>query len=327
VECRRLNIRLQQLSDRYHSDEKFQRDAFVHVLMGIIYDVDKDYNNAFIAYKNALEIYQNDYATMFGVKVPSQLEEDILRTAFLSGMTEEFELYKSQFARTDYQYREKVGGELIFFWHNGLSPVKSEWGVNFVVSRHNNFLYFRNDQLGLTFPFSLEGYDENDRRGLESLDIFRVAFPKYVERPTYFSRASLQTPDSTYSLTLLEDVNKVAFKCLEERMALEFSKALLRAALKKVSEYQLKKEDKRLGSVLGLLNAITEKADTRNWQTLPHSIYYSRVPLQEGVTEINLQLDGMSKSTHSFKYTARPGQTLFHTFSSLESGYPNQSMY
>jgi hypothetical protein len=52
VECRRLNIRLQQLADRYESSEKYSRDAFIHNLMGIIYQSANDWNNAFIAYRN-----------------------------------------------------------------------------------------------------------------------------------------------------------------------------------------------------------------------------------------------------------------------------------
>src|SRR3546814_17604452 len=39
AECRRVNIRLQQLSDKYHSERKYQRDAFIHNLMGIIYQI------------------------------------------------------------------------------------------------------------------------------------------------------------------------------------------------------------------------------------------------------------------------------------------------
>ena len=65
VECRRLNIRLQQLSDRYESSDKYRKDGFVNTLMGLIYDVDKDYNNAFIAYRNAIEVYENDFNTLF----------------------------------------------------------------------------------------------------------------------------------------------------------------------------------------------------------------------------------------------------------------------
>ncbi len=75
IECRRLNIRLNQLNDKYVSAEKFQRDAFIHTLMGIIYQSTKDYNNAFIAYRNAVDVYENEYAAMFGMQVPHQLKK------------------------------------------------------------------------------------------------------------------------------------------------------------------------------------------------------------------------------------------------------------
>jgi hypothetical protein len=326
VECRRLNIRLQQLTDRYQDENKYQRDAFVHTLMGIIYEVDKDYNNAFIAYRNAIEIYKNDYERLFQVSAPRQLKEDLLRTAALSGMPAEFESYKVELGMEDYVYRPNPGGDVIYFWHDGLSPVKAEWGVNFAVSRSSNFVYFTNRELGFTFPFNIENYSEQDRKGLTSLQFFRVVFPKYIERPVYYATATLETNGNTYDLQLLENVNKIAFKCLQERMGLEFSKALIRVALKKSMEYSLKKEDKTMGAVLGLINAATEKADTRNWQTLPHSIYYSRVPVPEGTSTITLRVKGNGKpdALYPSQYEdVKKGQILFHTFSSLESDYPN----
>ncbi len=325
VECRRLNTRLQQLSDRYNSDGKYRHDAFINTLMGIVYEMDKDYNNAFIAYRNAYAIYSQDYQSLFGLAAPDQLKEDLLRTSFLSGMTSEWEGYKKEFSREDYRYQAPEGGELIFFWHNGLSPVKVEWGVNFIVSRQGDWVTFTNPDLGFSFPFNLTGYSDKDRASLGRLDIFRVAFPKYVERLPYFSSASLETPDSAINLQLVEDVNKIAFKALQERMNLELSKALIRVAFKKVSEAELKKEDRTLGSVLGVINALTEKADTRNWQTLPHSIYYCRVPLKEGETTLTLKLTAQQgkQVDHQFTYQIKKGETLFHTFSSLESGYPN----
>jgi hypothetical protein len=328
VECRRLNIRLQQLSDRYKSKDKYEEDAFAHVLMGIIYEVDKDYNNAFIAYRNALRIYEEDYQSMFGVYAPDQLKEDLLRSAWLSGMKYEFEMYKDSLQMPTYVYKPMEGGELIFFWHNGLSPVKSEWGVDFVVSSQGGLVYFTNEQLGLSFPFNMDGYSERDRNGLANLQIFRVAFPKYIERSPYYSRGTISVNDDIFSLQLLEDVNKIAFKCLQERMGLEFSKELVRVALKKAEEYELRKQDKMLGSVLGMINAITEKADTRNWQTLPHSIYYCRVPLKEGENMLTFSLKSIDGKTvdHTYSYQVKKGQTLFHTFSSLEcqfNNYPN----
>lgn len=324
VECRRLNIRLQQLSNRYESDIKYHRDAFIHTLMGIIYETDKDYNNAFIAYRNAVEIYEDDYYQLFQLAAPDQLKKDLLRTAYLSGMTEELEKYKQEFGLSDFEYHPPEGGELVFFWHNGLSPVKAEWGITFIVKRRDNWIYFTNAELGFTFPFRLDNYSENDRKGLSSLEFFRVAFPRYIERPAYFTNASLSLNDETLSLQLMEDVSKIAFKSLQQRMNLELSKALIRVALKKTTEYQVKKEDRALGSVLGMINAITEKADTRNWQTLPHSIYYARVPLTEGKNVVNFRLQKQSREVidHQFTYEATKGQILFHTFSSLESGFP-----
>ena len=328
VECRRLNVRLQQLSDRYSSDDKYKRDAFINTLMGIIYDADHDYNNAFIAYRNAVEIYDMDYSRMFGLTAPEQLKKDLLRTAKLSSMDEEFESYKSKFGMTDYTV-QPADGDLVFFWHNGLSPVKSEWGISFFIVRQGSQLIFTNTDLGISFPFDMSGYDEKDRSGLARMEAFRVAFPKYIERPEVYTSATLEIGDQTIPLAMLEDVNKVAFKCLNERMMLELSKALVRVALKKVEEYEVRKSDRNLASILSVVNAITEKADTRNWQTLPHSIYYARVPLQEGQNQVVFSTrDRRGQSqTHDFTYMVRKGQTLFHTFSSLESGYPAYGYY
>lgn len=329
VECRRLNTRLQQLSDRYKSNDKYEEDAFIHVLMGIAYEVDKDYNNAFIAYRNALKIYSEKYQSMFGVYAPDQLKTDILRAAWLSGMKDEFEIYKDSLQMNDFAYEPNEGGELVFFWHNGLSPVKSEWGVDFVINRQGNWFYFSNQQLNLVFPFNMENHSDRDKNGLANMEVFRVAFPKYIERAPYYSAASIKINDDNLPLQLLEDVNRIAFKCLQERMGHEFGKALLRVALKKTEEYTLRKQDKALGSILGVINAVTEKADTRNWQTLPHSIYYCRVPLKEGSNTLTFSLksyDG-KVTDHTYTYQVKKGETLFHTFSSLESSFQNYTSY
>ena len=326
VECRRLNIRLQQLSDKYTSENKFRQDAFIHTLMGIIYQTTRDYNNAFIAYRNALEVYENDYARLFNLPPPEQLKKDLLNTAAWTGFAEEFEHYKSLFGMEDY-VPAPPGTELVFFWHNGLGPVKDEWSINFAIHHEaNNKVVFRNDRIGVDFPFSLD--DDNDRRNLAKLEVFRVAFPRYVERPVYYEEAVLEAGGKCYVLEEVEDINKIAHHSLKERMLLEFSQGLLRVALKKATEHSLRKEHESLGAMLGMLNAMTEHADTRNWQTLPHSILYARLPLQKGSNKIHFSLKrGDSEDSHDFTYTANPGETLFHTFSSLETRGPGGGYY
>lgn len=322
VECRRLNIRLQQLNDKYTSSNKFQRDAFIHTLMGVIYQSTKDYNNAFIAYRNAVEVYEEDYATMFGIEVPQQLKIDLLNTASWIGFEEEYNFFTKKFEMEDFIPAPPTSS-LVFFWHNGLVPVKDEWSVNFVIEhRSDNWIVFNNAALGLSFPFQVD--NDTDRRNLTNLEIFRVAFPRYLERPLFYQSGELSIGNKQHPLHLIEDVNKVAFYSLNQRMMWEFANGLLRAAIKKTTEHSIKKEDEMLGALVGLINAVTEKADTRNWQTLPHSIYYTRIPLEIGINTVEFKLsNGFGPpAIFSFDYEGKSDETLFHTFSSLEAGYP-----
>lgn len=327
VECRRLNIRLNQLSDKYNSEKKLQRDAFIHTLMGIIYQSNKDYNNAFIAYRNAVEVYEKEYTTFFNIQVPEQLKKDLLNTAYWTGFMDEFDHFKNHFSMGDYK-PVAPEAELVFFWHNGLAPVKEEWSINFVIDHQSdNVVLFRNESLGITFPFNVD--KDKEKKDLSSLEVFRVAFPKYEERPTYYKEGVIETDSVAFPLELTEDISQIAFYSLKQRMVTEMSKGLLRAALKKASEHSMREEDERLGALIGLVNAITEKADTRNWQTLPHSIHFARIPLQEGENPVKFKLrTGEGKNVdYQFTYHATKGQTLFHTFSSLETMPTSQRYY
>lgn len=321
VECRRLNQRLFELGDKYVSENKYQKDAFVHNLMGIIYDASGDYNNAFIAYRNALEIYQNEFAEMFSLNAPEQLKKDLLRTASLAGFPDELDRFSKELGMEYVQLKPAGGGELVFFWHNGLSPVKDEWSINFVaVKGDGGQVFFQNEEFGLNFPFF---YDTNDDGNASITDLTgtRVAFPKYVEREPFFTSASLEIDNYYYPLEKAEDINAIAFKTLRERMLEELGKGLLRVALKKMVEKQVRKEDETLGFLVGLVNFASEQADTRNWQTIPHSIHYSRVPLREGENEIVLHTESprAPQSEQTFKFAGEKGKTQFQSYQSLES--------
>ena len=75
--------------------------------------------------------------------------------------------------------------------------------------------------------------------------------------------------------------------------------SLLRLGLKKAAELKLAQENAALGAAATITNAITEKADTRNWQTLPHSIYYTRVPLNAGNNNLVLKMQGRKQEKRS----------------------------
>ena len=320
VECRRLNIQLNQLSDKYKSNNKYKRDAFIHMLMGLVYQANGYYNNAFIAYRNAVEIYQQDYQRLFGLKVPEQLKKDLIYTAYKTGFHDQVRKYQQEFRISYIPEDDTNTGDLVFLWNNGLGPIKSEWHVNFVILRGaGGIVTFTNEELGLAFPFPLGGGSGTGT--LSDLEFISVAFPKYVARPLLYNKAVINADGHTYPLEIAEDINAIAFKVLKQRMVWEFSKSLLRVALKKTAEYQLRKQNDLLGAALGVFNLATEKVDTRNWQTIPHTIYYTRVKLPKGMQQVTFKAFLKQKNQLSlhknFSFHIKPTQTVFYSFSSL----------
>lgn len=329
VECRRLNNRLLKLNDKYKKDARYKRDAFIHTLMGLIYDADRDYNNAFIAYRNAYEIYKEDYKDMFKVKPPKQLKEDLMRTAYQMGFMTELGQYEREF-NTKYVPGKQDGGDLIFFWNNGLGPVKEEFSINFtVVHGEGGLITFANEDMGYNFSFYMDT-DEDDENSadLSDLEFYRMAIPKYSERQPVFHQAKLMADGNKYKLEKAEDINAIAFYSLNQRMGLELGKSLLRLAIKKAAEKKAREESEGWGAALGAFNAFTEKADTRNWQTIPHTIYYTRANLSEGTSMVSLRIGGKDepKQVHEFQFEVQKGETIFHTFFSLES-IPHRKPY
>jgi uncharacterized protein len=316
VECKRMDIRLNKLSDKFSSDAKYKRDAFIHLLMGLVYDVNGDYNNAFIAYRNALEIYEKDYLVKFATPVPEQLKKDLLRTAYLVGFMEDVRLYEEKFKIKYVPVSTKGKGEMLFFWNNGLGPVKQEWSINFaIVETGNGYMNFVNLDLGLVIPVYV-GNDSKQNSQLKDLQIVRMALPRYVERPLSYSSANITTADGiTVSFELVENINAIAFKSLEDRFVKDLGKALLRLALKKIAELELRKQSSEAGLALGLLNAISEQADTRNWQSLSHEIQYARVLLPEGKQQLKLNLQSINGRSVSVPIDVdiKGGSTLFHS--------------
>lgn len=323
VECRRLNINLNALNDKYPTRKnRYKVDAFGLNLMGMVYDASGDYNNAFICYRNAIEAYENNYDTLFNLKAPLQLKKDLIRAAYRTGFKDDAQRYEQQYQLKN-EAADPAKGELLFFWNNGLGPVKGENSINFtILPGQDGLVTFANEEYGINFPFYLPANEKNKQSSLADLKFMRVAFPKYIERPTYYRSASLESNGKTMVLEEAEDINQIAFKCLSDRMLRELGQSLLRLASKKAAEYAVRSQNQDLGALVGVVNAVTEKADTRNWQTLPYSISYTRMALPEGMQTVTLKAKAYDKRTQkeqNFQFAIQRGKTVFHAFQSLET--------
>lgn len=320
VECRRLNIKLNQLSDKYVHTNKYRRDAFIHTLMGLVYQANHAYNDAFIAYRNAIEIYQEDYTHLFGLDVPTQLKKDLIYTAYKTGLHDQVTQYQQQFKIAYDPASELDLGDVVFIWNNGLGPVKDEWSIDFVLACNvGGVVTFSNEALGLCFPFPAPDNQEN--AAITDLKCLRVAFPKYHERPLLYDKAILCTDEGRiYTFEILEDINAIAFQVLRQRMIRELGKSLLRIAIKKAAEHQIRKQHQLLGAVVGGFNFLTEKADTRNWQTIPHSIFYTRIKLPEGAHRVTFEASAQAATQcQTFHFESRSNLTLFQIIHTLEA--------
>ncbi len=52
---------------------------------------------------------------------------------------------------------------------------------------------------------------------------------------------------------------------------------------------------KTVSAIAGIMNNMTERADTRNWQSLPAYISYVRIPLVPGENKISINSRGKIK--------------------------------
>lgn len=339
VEVKRMDNKIKRLDTKYKSKNKFQDDALIHLVMGIVYDAGADYNNAFIAYKNALKLYEGPYKTQLGISTPLQLKSDLIRTAYLSGFPEDGRRFEKQFGIT-YKPSPVGSGTALVIWQNGLTPIKTESGFTFTSQPGvAGNITFNSDEFvdGFSFP---QPTDNNEKTSLNELRTFRVVLPKYTSRPPVFNSASLSISDGTnYNLYLVEDVEKVARQCLSDRLLREMSTVLIRIAIKKGTEIALrkaaenaKKEKDKNGleaAALGvmLFNTFSEKADTRNWQTLPNAIFYTRIVKQPGNYQATFKFNGKKAEERIYQIPIKANDTYFfvqHTLGA-EQIYPGYS--
>lgn len=321
VECRRMNIYLQKMNDKTKDHKpKYQRDAFAHNLMGMIYESRGKYNDAFIAYRNAYEIYTEDYTKYFMMLPPEQLKKDMLRTADYSGLYDLKAQYEKEFGFS-YKRKPREKRELILFWETGWAPYKSEWSINFFSTNRNGMFVLYNEQLGLDFAFPINTLSHNERQGLGEIKSLRVAFPKLIERRPVYINAFLNHKGKQLEFEEIENVNLIAKKSLKDRMMRELGNALLRLAVKKGIEALIRKQSEGAGALVGLAGAIMEQADTRYWQALPYSIKYVRIPLEEGQgsVEVTTQSKHGNEKKQTITIDPKENGIQFFNFRSLES--------
>src|ERR1044072_3415461 len=88
VEARRISLSNYAQQDKAgFNTNRYSDDALALILQGIIYEQSGDMNNAFISYRNAADVFLKNKGEWYGVSLPDQLKQDVLRTAAANGFT------------------------------------------------------------------------------------------------------------------------------------------------------------------------------------------------------------------------------------------------
>lgn len=295
VEAKRINDRLNQLGDKgAFSGRRYKSDALAHILQGLVYERLNNYNDAFIAYRNAYELYlKKDSTAYMGAPIPMQLKIDLINAADKSGFYTERDEYCRTFKLPFNEVKDTAKSSLVFIWENGLAPIKQQEDIFlFLVKGAGGVLTFADKAGTISIPVVLPPEKQGQASSLSPLTTIRVSFPKYIDVPVFYNSLSVQAGDHAYSPQVVENISYIARINLRERFLKEMTYTVSRIVLRKLAEAEVSKQNELAGLALDLAGLAVEKADTRNWQSLPSEICYTRVPLNTGETKLNLTMSG-----------------------------------
>lgn len=289
VEARRLDTLLAIYNDKYEKKNVYREDAFARYLSGILYEADGDWDAAFIDYRRAVEVYREDYGA-YGTDLPEMLMADLVRAAGIVDRLADIEGLAPDegIGRRDRVARADQGlVALIAF--AGYAPQKVQ------------------DMLALPTPYGPVG----------------MAFPRMVVTPPRCALGRLTLYDDDHffeaDLALVEDINRIAVKNLDDRRARILAQAIARATAKQVAIHSIGQAtddhdlQRAIETILNLVNIlVVEKADTRSWKTLPGQIYMVdlRIPPGEYAAELDacgqiIDLGRVSVESHTARYLFR----------------------
>lgn len=309
VEARRIDHRLNVLTDKANDKTGYHEDGFARYLTGILYEVTGDINNAFIAYRKAYDAYE-EMRGWARVPAPAQLRADLLRTSEALHLTNEFEEYRRLFPETVWQPLSAVAdlAHVVLISYNGRAPHKEDRYLDLPISLDALQLVLLN-----------RGFSQSPRHQQRAADtvlyglngrVVRVALPRLITQKTQVPAEQLTLiGDSGHRVTvrseLGQNISSLAEKSLSDRLPGITVKALARAAVKFAmaegatrGAQQAAGKDAApwVGLVVGLLTkglaVASEEADKRSWQTLPDEIHVARAWVAPGQYRASVQLIG-----------------------------------
>lgn len=263
VEVRRLNEKLRRF--RLEAKRKFTDNALALYLSGIIYEANKSWDDAAIAYEQVYKVLPN--------YLP--LHEDLLRVNLRARRLEAVRKWRSLFPEVTErpEWTNPKMGEVVIIYQQGWGPRK-----NF---RYDNIRY----------PAMYPNWSAVDRINPE------LQSTGLVEKSKLYSFKGDQS---------LFDVDRIAIASLEDQYASLVARRIGGVIVKQMLAERIRKENQLAGDLALLAMYASDRADLRQWSTLPKTFRIYRAMVPAG--EYQLRIDGAEKIS---RLQVRPNGKVF----------------
>ncbi|WII70780.1 hypothetical protein QJS83_09940 [Bdellovibrio sp. 22V] len=213
------------------------------------------------------------------------IHADLIRSAKLARRMDSYAQWKKQFPEVEEQesWYNRNLGELVIIYQQG-------WGPRKVPDRNE-----------YRFPTLIAASSDTKKARLTLLP---EANTSYLSREVY-------------------DVEKAAIETLREDQGILVAKRVAGIATKAVLSDQVRQQNQLLGDLAFIALNIADRADVRQWSTLPQTIQIIRVPLKAGQYKFKIEgLDFTGSPTgenlENREVLIKPGQKQFIVWRSLK---------
>ena len=270
----------------YLSGTLFEAQGNVAYMAGASLEAQREWNNAFISYRQA-ELHYQHGKEKTTVPMPKELGYSLVRLARKLGFNEEFARYQRQYGNSP--ARPKDYGELILFYESGYVPEIEEVTLTFPILKSDPIAKGKHDEAAKkAFIPTLLGREGKSYSKVELEYLVHVAMPTIGSNRPQYRGIKVVVGNEDANGVLVEDVEKIAIATLDAGRFTMLFETLLRGLAKYLVFREVNKRNRILGIIANLFAVATERADTRSWRTLPNQIFMVRMPLPAGTHTLKL---------------------------------------
>jgi hypothetical protein len=271
---RAVDAQYQDQKDIVRRAKNLYEDAFAHYLSAIVYELNREYNDAYIDLKKVQELRPG---------IPC-VENDLLRTARRSGLSDALKENVERLGKQPRLWDQTREGNVIIFFGCGMAPRKKEIKISIPIPDVGI--------ISMAFP-KYEPVPNPIRYGA-----------LYDRQGRLYGRTFVLTDLEAIAIRNLDDrMTTLALK--------QVFRSAVKGAMVKTARDQ---GGWAADIVANLYSVFTEQADLRCWQTLPQNMQVARVFLPSGRHELVFALHGSTgerMQQRDFALDVRPGETIF----------------